>query len=82
MSLLNAKKFLTTYTRQQEIREELDNGEARGYDLENLLKEFKKTGKRMTTLLSKISEEEYTEILEDTLCSDYENAKWSIDLEY
>lgn len=76
MSILNAKKFLKAYLEQYEIEERLNNRLKTGMTrLERLklLKEYERLGKRQNVLRHKISEEEFDDVLGDTLCMFYED---------
>jgi len=77
MSLLNANKFLKGYLRKVEIKEELP--ESISFQKDALIKEFKSLTKKMEGYVSKITQSEFEEVLEDTLCTEYVDLKWSID---
>ena len=73
--LSNTRKFREVYDRQFQIEELLElrlkNGMTQ-WEREDLIKEYKGLGKRMTVLSQKISEEQFDEYLQDTLCMEYD----------
>jgi hypothetical protein len=74
--LSNTKKFQEAYNRQYEVEKLLDNRLENGmtqWERKDLIKEFEKLGKCMTSLCEKISEEQFEEFLESNLCCDYCN---------
>ncbi len=78
MSILSAKKFKEAYLKQYEVEVKLNNRIATNmsrFEREKLVKDYKTLGKRQNALKSKINKSEFEEILEDTLCHDYDTFK-------